>query len=210
MTASAVIAPTATTRPVRVMTFMVAPSKSRTRTAAVTERAIVAMPIKASRQFKRNMARARTIRTAPSKTARVRLADAPSMNVAALKSVVSISTPDRPGRSSSSASSRSRVTERVLVSGNFSTTSRRAAPLSTNASPIIGGCPSTISAISPRRRVVPSTATSAKSSGDEIGKTCLIPSRCVGVSIHPPVPGTDAFKKLSVDTHNASPVVLTT
>ena len=123
----------------------------------------------------------------------------------------------RPGRGPvPPAPGRPRVTWRVLASGNFSTTSSRPGPSPKTASPISGWWSSTTSATSPRRSALPcpsgssSTATWARSSAVAIGRTCRIPSRWLGVSMNPPVPGVDASRKVSGDTARALPVVSTT
>ena len=52
-------------------------------------------------------------------------------------------------------------------------------------------------------------ATPARSSAERIGRMCWIARRCWGVSMKPPVPGVDASRKVSGDTHSALPVVST-
>ena len=78
------------------------------------------------------------------------------------------------------------------------------------ASPMRGWWSSTTVATSPsvkgRRRDVSSMATLARSFGSMIGRLCWMPRRWLGVSMNPPVPGVDASRNVSGDTHSALPV----
>ena len=57
------------------------------------------------------------------------------------------------------------------------------------------------------RRRPPRSGPAPGRSGVAIGRTCRTPSRWFGVSMNPPVPGVDASRKLSGETHSALPVV---
>ena len=50
----------------------------------------------------------------------------------------------------------------------------------------------------------------ARSFGSMIGRLCWTPRRWLAVSMNPPVPGVDAWRNVSGDTHSAFPVELMT
>ena len=98
----------------------------------------------------------------------------------------------------------------MLAFGNFSITIRLSSPPVSTASPISGWWSSTTSATSLRRSgAAPSTVTFERSPALTIGKMWRTSSRCLGVSIQPPVPGVEAWRNVSGDTHMALPVVFT-
>ncbi len=109
------------------------------------------------------------------------------------------------------------VTSSVLAYGSLSTTSMKPSrptwsPVTT-ASPISGWLFSTTVATSPKVRapfVVSSIGMFARSAGAMIGRLCWMPMRWLGVSMKPPVPGDDASRKVSGETHSALPAELTT
>ena len=209
-TASSTRTASAIANPVITIRLIESPRRSSTSTPAISETGIASAAITAARHWKSSAPRAARSRMAPSTAARVRLSTDSSMYVAGRAIEVSMSMPARPGRSLSSASSTPRVTSSVLAFGNFSITIRLSSPPVSTASPISGWWSSTTSATSLRRSgAAPSTVTFERSSALTIGKMWRTSSRCCGVSIQPPEPGVDAWRKVSGDTHMALPVVFT-
>ena len=102
-----------------------------------------------------------------------------------------------------------RVTSTVLAPGNFSTTSMRPVPSFKIASPIRGWLSSTTVATSPSEIDVPKTGTLAKLSAEIVGEICRTPRRWFGVSMNPPDPGVDEFRKVRGEAQTDSPAVLT-
>ncbi len=142
-------------------------------------------------------------------------------NTAGRKTALSMFIPARPGRRASRASSMPLVTSRVWAVGSFSTMSMRPGLPLTMASPMSGWWSSTTLVTSPRRRGAPSAplagplssdgsmGTPARSVGVMSGETWRTASRWLGASKNPPVPGDEASRKLSDETHSEFPAVLT-
>src|SRR5262245_25800321 len=130
--------------------------------------------------------------------------------------VESISKPGSPGRSSSSAASTACVASSVLAQGYFCTISIRPGPSLMTASPNSGQVSVTTSATSLSTSGVPSLffllpmGTCASSFGVTIGERDRICTRCVGVSMKPPVPMTAPLANCKMPTSNASAVVCMT
>ena len=160
----------------------------------MSDTGIVTRAISTVRQWNRNAASASASRIVAITIASVRLSIASSMKLAGRKTEVSVSRPERPGFSLSSASSTPFVTSSVLAFGNFSTTSSSPSLSFTTASPISGWWSLTTFATSVRRSLppVPSTGTLPSSAGlAMLSNTFRTWSLCCGVSMNPPVPGVD-------------------
>lgn len=210
MMASSTTTPRATTSPASTITLMVAPRRSRTRSAAASDSGMAMSEMNAVRHSKRKAARISTTSATPISRAVVRFSMAASMNVAGRKIEVSICMPGRPGRSLSIASSTPRVTSSVFVFGYFWTISMIPGPSLMTASPCSGWCSSTTRATSARRRGRPprrSRGTSASCSGFEIGRTWRMFSRRPPSSRNPPVPTTAPSEYLSSPASSVSAVV---
>ncbi len=194
------------------MTLKVAPRACSTSAAITSDSTIATSPISALRQSKNTKPSSAIASTSPTSSARPTSWMADSMKLAGRKMVESVWMPPSPGRSAASASSTPRVTSRVLAPGSLEITSSRLGPSETRASPISGWWSETTLATSPSRSLplVSSTVTCARSRGVLIGRSCWMPSRWLGLSTNPPVPGVEASTKLSGDTHSALPVVVST
>ena len=149
----------------------------------------------------------------PTSSASARLSIAVSMNVAGRKIVGSTSTPARPGRSASSASSTpSRHLERVRPRELLDDEQQALGVGRRRRRRSAAGGPRRPSATSPRRRSrlgARRRGPAARPSGVAIGRMCRTCSRWLGVSMNPPLPGVDASRKLSGETSWELPVVLT-
>ena len=138
MMASSTTTPTATARPARTIVFTDAPRSVSTTPAATSESGIATRLMNAAFHSYRKAISTSTTSAQPSSSASLRLWIASSMKLAGRKIVSSSSTPCRPGRRSSRASSTPRVTASVFAPWSFSTTSSRPGPSLTTASPMSG------------------------------------------------------------------------
>ena len=139
MMASSTMTPTAITNPASTIVLRVAPRRDSTRAAASSDSGIATRLISAVRHEARKAPSASTTSIPPRSRATPIFSNAISMKVAARKIRGSTSTPGSPSRNASSAASTPRVTSRVLVPGNFSTSIKRPVLPLWNASPMSSG-----------------------------------------------------------------------
>jgi len=138
MIASSTTTPMDTTSPASTMTLIVWSCRSSTISAMISDSGIEIRLMNVVRHSIRKAIRMSTTSRMPISSEVVRLSIAVWMKVAGRKIVVSTVIPVNAGWSSAIAASSPRVTSRVLVSGNFWTTSRMPARSFTTPSPHVG------------------------------------------------------------------------